>query len=37
MVEAEISSFRGRVENVLKIVTDGAGAMQSTAVGLFGS
>jgi methyl-accepting chemotaxis protein len=37
MVEAEISSFRGRVESVLKVVTDGADAMQSTAVGLFGS
>jgi methyl-accepting chemotaxis protein len=37
MIEAEISSFRGRVESVLKVVTDGAGAMKSTAVGLFGS
>jgi methyl-accepting chemotaxis protein len=37
MIEEAIAGFRERVENVLKSVSDGAHAMESTAVGLLGS
>jgi methyl-accepting chemotaxis protein len=37
MIEDAIAGFRGRVEDVLKIVSDSANAMESTAVGLLGS
>ncbi|HXF89727.1 MAG TPA: PAS-domain containing protein [Xanthobacteraceae bacterium] len=37
MVDAAISAFRERVEDVLKVVSDSAGAMKSTAATLFES
>ena len=37
MLEAAILAFRERIESVLKIVSDGAGKMQSAAVGLLGT
>jgi methyl-accepting chemotaxis protein len=37
MVDAAISSFRERVESVLKTVSDGTASMRSTATTLFGS
>jgi methyl-accepting chemotaxis protein len=37
IVEAAISSFRERIDSVLKTVNDSAGAMRSTATTLFGS
>ena len=36
-VEEAISMFRGRVENALKVVSDGAGAMKATASTLYGA
>jgi methyl-accepting chemotaxis protein len=37
MLEDAILAFRERIENVLKTVSEGAGKMQTTAVGLLGS
>ena len=37
VIEGAIADFRERVESVLKIVSDSANSMQSTAVGLLGS
>ena len=37
MIEDAIADFRERVESVLRIVSDGAGAMQATATSLFSS
>jgi methyl-accepting chemotaxis protein len=37
LIDEAIAAFRLRVESVLKIVSDGATAMQSTATGLLGS
>ncbi len=37
VLENAILAFRERIESVLKIVSDGAGKMQTTAVGLLGS
>jgi methyl-accepting chemotaxis protein len=37
MIDAAISAFRERVEDVLKVVSDSAGAMKSTAATLFES
>ena len=37
MIEDAIEAFRKRIENVLNVVTAGAGSMQATATDLFGS
>jgi methyl-accepting chemotaxis protein len=37
VIETAIADFRERVEDVLKVVSEGANAMQSTAVGLLGA